>query len=105
VIGEKGGGYVATGTKMSLRDLVIEEYNRQQGDAPAFVKDIVAIPDYTGLHPVRSGLTQVTCDGDCGFVWEPKHLREIDEKLLCWPCSMAWARRVGICLDASVWGE
>jgi hypothetical protein len=91
---------VATGTKMSLRDLVIEEYNRRQGDAPKFVKDIVR-DGPSG----RDGVTQPNCGGDCGIGWEPKHLREIDEKLLCWPCSMAWARRVGICLDASVWGE
>ena len=85
---------------VSIEDVVIEEYNRQNGDAPPFIKRIVR-----GEMNGTAGLTLASCGGGCGLGWEPWQLREVGGQSLCWPCSMAYAREMGICLDPSIWGE
>lgn len=85
---------------MSIEDVVIEEYNRQNGDAPPFISHIVR----SGMNRA-SGVTLSPCDGGCGFVWESWQLREVGGQSLCWLCSMAYAREMGICLDPSIWPE
>lgn len=83
----------------SIRKYILMELaNDRDGAAPRFLDDIRDWDD-------EEGKTMMACDGGCGFTWEPKHLRMIGGRLLCWPCSMKRAREEGICLDPSVWEE